>query len=268
MFARIECRQIDRLLWDYAAMALCEPEMEKVEAHISRCRACARKSEAYASVVGVVKTGRMMRMPESGATWHSLRVTLERERRDVPALRRTRNIPALALGSAVMAAFLIFVFAPRLANDEGPVRPIGDDQEGQKLANSFGVGPPAVKRPKDNIKTPALSAPIRNVLAQDPPQRVKRQPNSSQDQPVASPNVEYGTSPEPRPSIQTAGYQPGNDADRPLDRSQQKDYVLTPVRMGSSQSGGAHFVMGTIPQSEGGITTASYTKAAEEPPVW
>ena len=81
-------------------------------------------------------------------------------------------------------------------------------------------------------------------------------------------NIIYGTSPKPEPSAQVASYMSGNEADRPFDGSPKRDYVLSPVRMGGSQAGGTHFVMGTIPQSEGGITTASYTKAVEEAPVW
>src|SRR5258708_1767559 len=116
MFAKNECRQIDRLLWDYAAIALCEPDMELVEAHISGCRACAKRVDEYGLVVGVVKTGRIVRMPESRATWQSLRATLEKERRIVPRRERLR-FPVLALGSMAIAAILILFVAPRLAND-------------------------------------------------------------------------------------------------------------------------------------------------------
>lgn len=268
MFEKMECRSIDRLLWDYAAMTLCEPDMEKVEAHIGRCRTCAKKSEAYASVVGVVKTGRLVRMPESGATWHDLRATLEMERRDLPIIRSRRNIPVLAFGSLAIAGLLILVVMPkRLAIEEQPLtRPTGGGLEGQRIASDGGPKSPAIKgdyNPSEKlgsievVKPPITQSPI----------KPRHRNIEHQNQQLANGDL-YGRSLEPRPSIQNASYRPGDDADRPFDSRQQKDYVLTPVRMGGSQGDGAHFVMGTIPQSEGGITTASYTKAVEEPPVW
>src|SRR5258707_14490344 len=106
-FAKSDCREIDRLLWDYAAMALCEPDMEIVEAHIDGCPACAKRVDEYRLVVGVVKKGRVVRMPESKATWQSLRATLERERQSVPPRRERSRFPVFAMGSLAFAALLL-----------------------------------------------------------------------------------------------------------------------------------------------------------------
>jgi hypothetical protein len=273
MFGKFECRVTNRLLWDYAAMALCEPDMERVEAHISRCRACAKQAEVYALVVGVVKTGRIDRMPESRASWQSLRATLEMERR-LPSARRTaRSLPVLALGSLAMVVVLTFLFAGETANDFNhstdfsgfPSKGIGDPPSNSSEFAS--VGPDVGKFNNHAMKTGGLGHSDAVQESMDPNREVSVRPGTAADQRDSHSHPLPLQSPL-RPTAQPARYVSGDQADRPFDSSPRRDYVLTPVGMGGSRGNGAHFVMGTIPRSEGGITTASYTKPVEEAPVW
>jgi hypothetical protein len=253
-------------------MSLCEPDMERVEAHISGCRACGSRANEYAMVVGVVKAGRIVRMPESQASWQSLRTTLENERRFVPRQARSR-FPVLALGSLAMAAMLLLFFAPELAKEfkASPGRS-GPDTKNVEYPQATDPGDTSGPRHEKIVVTdpgqgsapPSVVSPAKLVNS-DP---VRPHPESPHASPSVIDNKVYGTSPKPQPAAELARYVSGDQADRPFDGSPKRDYVLSPVGMGRSQGNGAHFVMGTIPQSEGGITTASYTKPVEEAPVW
>jgi hypothetical protein len=272
MIMRSECRKISRLLWDYAAMALREPDMEQVEAHLTRCRACAHEAETYASVVGIVRTGRFERMPDSQATWHNLRAALERERKPVRGLRITFSTPALA-GSLVLAALLALFFSSGISIESENGKHVGRNivrlpGDTNPTPQQLGANSPGFDQGGPSDKNKQFEGRATQVANSEaiPDNSIRRRGLNKGRREQAVPSLANSISPQRQPRI--ADYVSGDQADRPYDNSPQRDFVLTPVGMGGSQGKNPHFVMGSIPQSEGGITTASYTKPLEEAPVW
>jgi hypothetical protein len=117
-----DCREIEPMLWNYAARTLPEENRERVESHLDTCPACSRQAEEYRITVRLTADFRDAAVPDSEANWNDLLARMEARagnRAPVPA-RRPRF--ALTLwGGAAMAAVVIAVFflLPRTHSKSG-----------------------------------------------------------------------------------------------------------------------------------------------------
>src|SRR5579863_8453324 len=101
-----ECRSVARLLWDYGAERLPDPDRARVQSHIEQCRFCRREAEAYRRTVSLVASDRESKAPDMPAAWQALRVGLDAVR-PLPPARRSRAIrPSVAW---VLAAGILLV---------------------------------------------------------------------------------------------------------------------------------------------------------------
>ncbi len=259
MINRLECRAVAQMIWDYAAQRLGESDIERIERHLPVCDKCRLDLEGYLRTISLVRSHRVLELPESKATWNELRSTLEFERQNARRSERRGRIPALSLAGATVLVLLVAagvrMLLPRFDghNRIGPFKVtesgISTDASiakitGSKAAKSTGADNENVILPTPNLE-PSLRRTQGQVADAGPS-------SSGSKNAVAAP--------------QLARDIPGVRADSPIDLRPKQDFVMTPVKVGAG-SEGRQFVMGSIPGPDSGITTASYT-VSEDAPVW
>lgn len=60
----ISCSEAVRRLWEYLDGNLDDPEVERVEAHLARCRRCCGEMEFAHELRGLLASGREIPLPE------------------------------------------------------------------------------------------------------------------------------------------------------------------------------------------------------------
>src|SRR5690349_12262333 len=112
MFGNRACREVESLLWSYAARRVSEEDIERVEAHLKTCAQCREQAEGYRQTLGALTAYRGESVPLSQTNWQDLQARLAPER-PAPAGFRW-GIPTLAwggIGAAVAAGALLFVLS-------------------------------------------------------------------------------------------------------------------------------------------------------------
>src|SRR5437660_1624213 len=119
MFARRQCRATARMLWDYAARTLGEPDIQRVEGHLRVCEACRTEAAEYARAFCLTTSVRSDDPPASQRGWRELRAVLEGERRPAPAAA-IAVAPRLGMVGMAAAGVLVAILVHKMTLQSDP----------------------------------------------------------------------------------------------------------------------------------------------------
>ncbi len=71
-----QCRAVERDLWDYAGERLAEGPMERVEGHLTMCRACRREVAQWKRAQGLLDTAQAAPLPTARLGWNDLQTRI------------------------------------------------------------------------------------------------------------------------------------------------------------------------------------------------
>jgi predicted anti-sigma-YlaC factor YlaD len=118
------CREIEPLLWNYAARTLPEQDIENVEAHLKGCSSCRQQEEAYRITATLTADFRERLVPESETGWTQLRAQIE-ARQETPLARTLRPRWTLPVWSgAALAAAAVVLLVLRLGTPAKQTRAV------------------------------------------------------------------------------------------------------------------------------------------------
>jgi len=283
MFRKRECRSVSRLFWDYAASRLSADETERVERHLQRCAICQAEAEEHRQAVHLLAVYREQAVPESRTSWRALRSRLEAEERSASAPLRWPRWAA-AWGGAV--AVLLFALAarhtPRAASTnsspssgtppniiaQGDLPSTGDQQ-----TKTVRVDPPdsgSVAGQNTRLVQAPTPADDNGASVNRPQDKSARKPRRHRPVWKRAPRrvpTEHPSEPQPDSSpIRLTNYP--DPVDGPANRPPQREFVLSPALLPSSQGPPRHYVMDSIPLSSHNIRQASFEREAEEIDAW
>jgi anti-sigma factor RsiW len=289
---RHTCKQVSRILWDYAAYRLPESDWERVERHLQDCARCRREMEQYQRAVRLVEAARSHPAPASETTWYALRAQLESASNaasgHVVRRRRNRRYSGMAiLGGLVTAGLAIAILLPA---------------HPPRLSEKAGL-PPSASLPPSQDPSRALvavstvfsrfSQPIQSEEIQAPEDKAKPATHLEQNDSLA-PRLSYANyipdsmprshvkhawirtykedriekhhRPAPQPSNPNGQYASSIDGDRPSDTMAKRTFVMDPLP--SSSNSQRRFVMDMVNLSTPTVTPVSYEGGDKDQDIW
>lgn len=280
MWFKSECNKISDRLWDYTAQRLSASETTQVETHLQQCAKCQAEAEAYRQTLGLLGAARSMPVPASQTTWRDLRPQLTPAPK--PITRSADWLPRLTLAGAgtAMAATLLVVFLSSGRHPGGIANSVNPPQHGSQPDvtapdpdASSGDGTTIAENnaePSDNgggtydptkffSGAAALTwgggshrnAPVPSPAPREVTPSHRLRPHATH---LAgnSGHTKKATLPTPQPTAQVARLDGSNVTPRA-----QQNYVLKPVSASSDDETTRHYVISSIPVSNGSSAIAS-----------
>jgi hypothetical protein len=272
MFGNRACREVESLLWNYAARRVSEEDRERVETHLETCSKCGEQAEGYRRTLGALAAYQDQTAPSSQTNWQDLQARLAAKNPTPAPVGFRWRLPALAWGGAsvaVVAGLLLFVLPLFRTPEVGqitfkPVLP--DSHPGSKSASE---NPPLVvdnnpnfsqeeqDRIFDDLDTPPVETPVNTVQSVG-----RRTPRASwhRRRYRASRYEQVST-----PTQHEVQFIPAADVDggRSSHRTDPENFVMSPVGFANGQEDSPNYVMGSV-----GSSRRSNVSSYEEARGW
>lgn len=291
---RRDCREIEPLLWNYAARTLPEQEIERVEAHLGACASCRQQAEEYRMTVVLSSDFRERLVPESETGWMQMRAQIEalQEPSPVRTLRPRWTLPVWS--GAALAAAAVALFFLRSGPPTKPVPAV----DISPLPGVAAITPPVrPDKTEDQTARNSPKNPTKNYVAMTTPDSLsgKQSPAAPerQDKPRPLPNnwsvagrktprsesrvvrqtpeprrivPEKSPAPEPRPLL--AKRDLGVDGERLAGSDLSQQFVAYMVPQNENTPPRRSYVMDQIPVTASTTTPVSTQPQAQELQAW
>lgn len=275
MFGNRACREIESLLWNYAARRVSEEDIERVESHLKACAKCREQADGYRQTLSALTAYQAQPAPASRTNWQDLRMRLA-ETSPAPAPVGFRwKMPVMALGSLAAAALLLIVinpFRPTAAPGTAFVGPADSTPGPKNTAANTEKTVPSLKSgdgivwtdPPKNEKHVADTGSSNDTLRYSAPDSrlttvARREPRlRTHHRYYNTPRMQSPT-PDSQPDIQLVS---ASDVDggRPSAKAPQENYVISPVGYTTGQEDGPNYVMGSVAPRGNGASNIEEAK--------